>query len=363
MSHALFCKNCEESDLKILKKKIITLGLALTICAGSLTGCGSDTKIIFTSGLSGNQLFKIGSACCTMPEIMIYLTTFYNQYEKTYGEEMWQYDFGGISLEEHVKDIVISKMAQIKVMTLMAKEYHIELSEEEKAKVSQAADAYYEQLPETLKKKENITLEIAEKVFEEYTLANKVYASITEAADMEISDDEARTVTVQEISFHNWKLQSGEPVALEEGDLLKVRKEAENALERITQGEAFEIVAAECSEEKQLAKSYARGDAEEAYEKVIFALDEGEVSGLLERKDGFYIVKCISTMNYEATQANKLVLAEKRKKEAFSKAYEEIAANTHSQFRDRLWEALSLDEETHKADVGFFEIYEEYIKQ
>ena len=68
-------------------------------------------------------------------------------------------------------------------------------------------------------------------------------------------------------------------------------------------------------------------------------------------------------MDYEATQANKLVLAEQRKKEAFSKAYTEIATNTHSQFRDRIWEKITLDKEIHSADANFFEIYEEYVKQ
>ena len=42
---------------------------------------GDNTKIVLTTGLSGNQVFKIGSETCTMPETMIYLTTFYNQYE------------------------------------------------------------------------------------------------------------------------------------------------------------------------------------------------------------------------------------------------------------------------------------------
>lgn len=331
-------------NLKYIRKRMAVLGLSAVLTMTGLTGCGNQTKLVFTTGLSGNQVFKIGTETCTMPEIMIYLTTFYNQYAEIYGKEMWNYDFGGVSLEEHVKDEVLSKLAQIKIMNLMAEERGITLSEEEEQRVSKAAEVYYETLSEELKKQEDITKEIVQKVYEEYAAANKVYANITEAADMEISDDEARTVTVQKIYFQN-------------------EDRGKQILERIQSGEAFEVIAAEVSEDKQLVQSYARGTVETAFEEVLFSMDAGEISDVIKTSDGFYIVKCISTIDYEATQENKLVLAEKRKKEAFSKAYTEIAKNTHSQFRDKQWEKLTLEEEIYETEANFFEIYEEYVKQ
>ena len=346
-----------------IAKRLVVCSLSGLLCVTGLTGCGDNTKIVITTGLSGNQLFKIGSSTCTMPEVMVYLTTFFNEYVDTYGEEMWHYDFGGVSLEEHVKDVVLSKMAQIKIMNLMAKEYEIALTNEEEERIETAANCYYEKLSDTLKKQEDITFEVVKNVYREYTLANKVYSSITETADMEISDDEARAVTVQTIYFKNWKLKSGERVPLEEQELAAVWAKGQEALQQIGSGEKFENVSAAYSEEKQLVQSYARGDVEPEFEEILFSLDEGECSGLIETEDGIYIVKCVSTIDYEATQANKLVLAEKRKKEAFSKAYNEIAAGTHSQFRDKLWESMTLDAAQHKTDANFFEIYEEYIKQ
>ena len=330
-------------NLKYIRKRMAVLGLSAVLTMTGLTGCGNQTKLVFTTGLSGNQVFKIGTETCTMPEIMIYLTTFYNQYAEIYGKEMWNYDFGGVSLEEHVKDEVLSKLAQIKIMNLMAEERGITLSEEEEQRVSKAAEVYYETLSEELKKQEDITKEIVQKVYEEYAAANKVYANITEAADMEISDDEARTVTVQKIYFQN-------------------EDRGKQILERIQSGEAFEAIAAEVSEDKQLVQSYARGTVETAFEEVLFSMDAGEISDVIKTSDGFYIVKCISTMDYEATQENKLVLADKRKKEAFSQAYTEIAKNTHSQFRDKQWEKLTLREEIYETEANFFEIYEEYVK-
>lgn len=331
-------------NIKYIGKRIATVCFCTLLSVGTLTGCGNQTKLVFTAGLSGNQVFKIGNETCTMPEIMIYLITFYNQYGDIYGSEMWNYDFGGMSLEMYVKDVVLTKMAQIKVMNLMAEERGITLSEEEERNVAEAVDKYYQMLSEQLKEQENISKEVVETVYREYTIANKVYENITEAADMEISDDEARTVTVQKIR-------------------LKDKEMGNRALSRIKAGEDFASVASELSEDSQIVENYARGSVSGEFEEILFSLDTGEFSEVIETPEGCYIVKCISTMDYEATQENKLVLAELRKKEAFSKAYTEIAKNTHSQFKDKQWDKLTLNEEMYVTEANFFAIYEEYVKQ
>ncbi len=329
---------------KYISKKIVLFCLLGSLSMMNLTGCGSDTKIVFTTGLSGDQIFKIGSDACTTSELMIYLTSFYNQYIDIYGQEMWNYDFGGISLEEYVKNVVLSKTAQIKIMNLMAEERKITLSSEEEQRVQEAAKTYFSMLEEELKKHEKITESVVQNVYREYAIANKVYVTITEAADMEISDDDARAVTVQEI-------------------YLKKPEEARTVLDRIRAGEDFEALAKNCSEDKQIEKSYARGSIEKEFEELLFAMDEGDVSDVIEREDGYCLVKCISTMDDEATQKNKLVLAEQRKQAAFSEAYRSVETNIHSQFHDRRWKKITLDKELHNTEANFFTIYNEYIKQ
>ena len=305
-------------NLQYIAKKIAVLCLTGTVLCGSLTGCADNTKIVVTTGLSGNQLFKIGSATCTTPEIMVYLTTFFNEYVDTYGQEMWHYDFGGVSLEEHVKDVVLSKMTQIKIMNLMAEERNITLNDKEKSQVGAAAESYVELLTENLKEQEKITVEVAKKVYGEYALANKVYTTITEAADMEISDDEARAVTAQVIYFKNWKMKNKEKTELTEAETLKVVKNAREVLRKANEGEDFSTLAVQYSDDKQTTKSYARGSIEPKFEELLFSMDEGDLSDVIELSDGYYIVKCISTMDYDATQKNKVVLAKQRKQEAFS---------------------------------------------
>ena len=179
---------------------------------------------------------------------------------------------------------------------------------------------------------------------------------------MEISDDEARAVTAQVIYFKNWKVKNNEKTPLTESETLKVVKTAKDVLKKAKAGEDFAYLGTLYSDDKQINKSYARGSVESKFEELLFSMDEGDISEVVESSDGYYIVKCISTMDYEATQKNKVVLAKQRKQEAFSKAYNEIAINTHSQFRDKQWDLITLDEEIHRTEANFFDIYEEYFK-
>lgn len=345
----------------ILWKKIIILCLTSMIAIVSLTGCGNHTKVVFTTGLSGNQIFKIDSEICTKPEAMIYLTTFYNQYIDIYGEEIWNYDFEGVTLEEHVKEVVLSKLVQIKIMNLMAKEQKITLSAEEAEAMTEAAEDYYGRLTDTFKQEEKLTLEDARKVFEEYAIAHKVYETITESAEMEISDDEARTVTVQEIYLKNWKMADGEKILLSEEETLETLKTAKNLLIQLENGADFATLAQQYSDDKQTEKAYARESADNNFEEILFSLDAGELSGVIETKDGYHIVRCISTMDQEATQENKLVLAQQRKKTAFSEAYAKVEKNAYSEFREKFWDKIHLEETVHRTEGDFFQIYAEAV--
>ena len=349
--------------IQAMIKKMVAMCLVTLMCLTTVTGCGTNTRIVITTGLSGSQIFKIGSSVCTRSEIMIYLTTFYRQFAGAYGTEMWNYDFGGTSLENHVKDIVLTKMVQIKVMNMMAADRKISLSEEEEKMAVAAADQYYQALTETLKKEEKITKEVVLKVYREYMLAVKVYRSITQSAEIEISDDEARTVTAQVIYFKNWKIKNNEKVPMSEEERKKVENTARKVLSQIREGGDFEGLALQYSDTKQVKNSYARGSVEPAFEELLFSLNTGETSDVVTLEDGYYIVKCISTMDYEATQQNKLMLAEKKKEEAFEQAYKEVAVDAPEQFQKKQWERLTLKEEIHYTDADFFEIYHNMIKQ
>lgn len=326
------------------KKGILAALLAALIVTG-LAGCKGlgNTEIVLTTGLSGNQLFKVGKSVCTLPEAMIYVMDYQDQYEGTYGVEMWEHDFGGVTLEEYVKDTIVSQLASLKAVTLLAEEYKVELSDSEKAKVEAAADAYYDALSkEAIAYMEIEKSDVAD-LYETHVLSQKVYAEITKDVNTEVSDDEARIITIQQIR-------------------LETLEDAQSIQTKLNEGKEFMTLASVYSKDSQITYTFGRGEKSADYEAAAFDLDNDEVSPILELEDGFYILKCVNNFDREATEANKTTMLEKRRDEIFSQVYEELIANTPSEFNNKLWDQVHFENWTGEITADFLEIYNEYFE-
>ena len=324
--------------------KRIAVLLAAAMLAGSLTGCGllKNTEIVFTTGLSGDQLFKIGKSVCTLPEAMIYVMDYQRQYEGVYGVEMWEHDFGGVTIEEYVKDTIVDQLASMKAITLLAGDYGVELDSSEEERVSEAADAYYGALTEDQIRYMDLELEDVEALYRDHALSGKVYEEITKDVNTEVSDDEARIITVQQI-------------------YLDSPETAQSVKEQLDAGRDFASVASAYSQNSQITWTFGRGEHDEAYDEAAFALENDQVSGIVETADGYYILKCMDNFDQEATEANKVTMVEKRRDELFESVYEQLVAETPSQFSRKLWEKVHFADWTGELPPDFLAIYEQYL--
>ena len=107
-------------------RKWIAILILCGLTAGLSAGCGkkdSSTKVVLMTGFEKDEIFRIETISCTVPELMVYLTNTQNQYEYAYGKEIWNTDLDGVTLEENVKDTVLAKIAQVKTMNLLAENY------------------------------------------------------------------------------------------------------------------------------------------------------------------------------------------------------------------------------------------------
>ena len=157
--------------------KRLALCLAACLLTGGLVGCShfKNAEIVLTTGLTEKELFKVGSSVCTLPEAMIYVMDYQTQYESVYGVEMWEHDFGGITLEEYVKNIIVSQLASMKAVTLLAKDYEVELTEAERERVKKAAGEYYQSLNPKALEYLGVEREDVEKLYGDHVLSRKVY--------------------------------------------------------------------------------------------------------------------------------------------------------------------------------------------
>lgn len=357
-------RNTKQTQATWKRTKRLAVILVTLLCLG-LSGCSGldNTEIVLTTGLSGNQLFKVGSSACTLPEAMIYVDAYVEQYETVYGVEMWSHDFGGITFEEYVKNDVISQLATVKAITLLAEEYEVALNEEEEEQVKEAAKEYYESLGQEERDWMKLKEKNAEALFYDHLLAEKVYEEITKDVNTEVSDDEARVITVQQIFLETTRAGESGQEALSPEEKQEVYERARDILMQIEEGREFQILASVYHQgEEQSTVTFGRGEREQAYEDVAFALEKDQVSPIIETQKGYYILKCTENFNREATEENRVTMLEKRRDTVFSQVYDEFIANEPSEFNTRLWKKVSLENHTlEHTGENFFTIYEKYF--
>lgn len=246
------------------KKKAVSLILAVCFL---LAGCG-NTKIVLTTGLASDELFRIGEVSCRLPEALVYLMNQKGTYESVYGIDMWEHAMGEETMEEYLKSQVLSELAQVKSMVLLAGEEEILLSEAEISQSEEAASEYFA----TLSQEEAAILKVDQEalagMYQDYGLAFKTYRQITEDVSIEISDDEARIIQLQQMFVP------------EEGLAGELKR-------RLEEGEDFGSLAANYSQLSQTTVSVARGDKGGMYEEVAFDLNNDEVSDVFAEDGGY----------------------------------------------------------------------------
>ena len=336
--------------------------LGISMVTG-LTACGSSdgTKVVFTTGFGKNEVFRIGDESCSKAEIMIYLTTTQNQYENVYGTEIWNTSLNGVTLEDNVKETVLARIAQIKTMYLLAKEKEVTLDE---AEVVQAAQEYYSSLNDTEIEAMGATEEIVENLYREYAMADKVYQLIIQDINPEISDDEARKITVQQIFFATASTDmDGNLKPYSESSIQSAYEKACEVRDLAVDGEHdFTELASKYSDDSEITYSFGKGEAESAYEEAAFNLATDEVSQVVKCERGYYIIKCINTLDREETDANKLKIVEERKREV-GQEYDSFVNTLVRQLNDKLWDEITLIMDEQVTTDNFFDVYAKYFPE
>jgi len=329
--------------MKLQKK--IKLILILAAAAMLLSGCQiGNTKIVYLQSVWPGQVFKIDDEVCKKKEARVYLINYKNIYGASYGVDLWQQNANEESLEAYIKDKTISQLAKIKCMNGLAKEKDITLTKKEKAAAQDAAKEYYESLSKKERKYLGVRQSKLAKMYQEYMLAEKVYQSITEHVNTEISDDEARVMEAMQIFVSD-------------------KAKAEEVQMRIQNGEDFSALAGSYNEKGSIENSFGREDVPKEVADQVFELDNDEISDMIAVDDGYYFIKCTNKYNQELTDKNKVVLENEKKQEAFEAVYNAYTDSISKVLNKRLWKKMNLDASKEIKTDSFFEIIDKKLEK
>ena len=294
---------------------------------------------------------------------MVYLINSENTYVEGFGRDILSVRVGDSDMQSNIKENCLATISQIKAMNLLARENGIELTETEMEQVLAATDEYYSSLnSDEISAMANVSKDEIEELYREYATAYKLYEYIIRDINPEISDDEARTITVQQIVLNTWELDSmGEKVSVSDTEKQNVYNTAGQILRQVSEGADFDTMVEQYNEAEEGTISFGKGELDKTIEDAAFNLDNGEVSGIIETEDAYVILKCISTFNREETEANKVRIVEERKKEVFGEKYDAFAENLSRILNTDMWNKITITDSDNVKTSSFFDVYTKYF--
>lgn len=331
-----------------MKRRWIALCTALTLISTTLTGCTiGNTEIVLNMNWVGrNHVFSINGDRCTKEEARLYLCNYQNLYGKAYGIDLWEYDYSkldeGETLEDYVKDVTLSELVNVMCMEQLAKQQGLSLTEGELDKVADAAQEYYDSLSREERSYIGLDKKKIREYYEKYALAQKLYNSLIQGINEEVSDDEARIIRIQQI-------------------YVKGKETAQLVQQKLAGGESFTTLASNYNEADVIEKNLGRGVYPEEVDEVVFHLDNEEVSNMIETKDGYYFIKCLNKYDEQLTEANKENIIVKRRKEQFEDKFMEFVENSQFELNEKAWKNIKVDTSGDITTNSFFTIYEKYF--
>lgn len=325
-----------------MKKRIVVL---LLTGAMLFTGCAieRDNMMVLISG-SHQDLMKIGESVCPLSYAKVFLANYQNIYGEAYGIDLWERGDEELPLDEYVKETAVSSLARIFSMNALAEESGIVSDEGDMEKATLAAKEYYDSLSKEEVEWMEIDPEGLTDLYLRYALAEKLYKSLTKDVNHEISEDEARVMTIQEIYTTD-------------------REAAETVQKALSDGTDFATLAAQYTENPQVERNIKRGILPAPVEEAAYILDSGEIADMVETENGWYFVKCINKNVEDLTAENKLVIAENREKEASDDVYEKYVSKLPSVLNEDLFQSMEPLTDGSITTDSFFSIYKKYFEQ
>ena len=276
----------------------------LLASATLLTGCsiGGKEIVLDINTTNNHTVFSVDNMKCDKTEALIYLANYKNLYGTMYDVNLLETDDAS-NVEKYIRDVTVDELTRIYCMVSIAKQKKITLTDKEKSSVSKAAKEYYDSLNEAEKKFTKADLSDIESAYEHYAIAQKLYNSLSKGVDTEVSDEDARVIHIQKIFVKSKEVEA-----------------------------------------------------------VAFELGHGETSDMITTDDGYYFIKCISKLDREKTEQNKVTILQKRQQEQFNDDYEHFVKKAGFSLNNDLWNSISIKAEKDVKTSSFFTVYNKYFQ-
>jgi hypothetical protein len=180
------------NNMKHAKKTtFLAAVLAASLC---ITGCNIGKKSKVDSGdVSTNSVvMMVGDRQVRYSEVLAYCYFLKCQYEESFGKELWSYEIGdNETIGDQAKQEIVNMITQLKIISSVAEEQEISLTAEEQDEALQQAQTLLRNASEEDKEEYALSVQEISSIYQENSLAEKMFYVATDDADSYVSDEEA----------------------------------------------------------------------------------------------------------------------------------------------------------------------------
>lgn len=312
--------------MKNSMKRTAVAALAGVMAAGMLTGCG-EQKVDGTKTVATVNKTEI-----PLGVVSLYARIQQAQTDAMYksfmgsGANMWDTAVEEGSEETYGQKMVSDSLKAVELMVVLkekAADYGVEVTEEEQAKIADAAAAFVEANGEEVMSDLAATEDQIKMLLELQTYRTKLYDPIVEEGKIEVTDEEANQSAFTYINV------SADDEMTEEEKTEK-KEQAQEILDKVKEDPAADMT--EIAKETDDSYTSLKGtfttvkgeETEDIYPEevmeVLRTLKEGEVNTeLIESEGDYYIVRLDKELDEDATESKR----ESRKETKESEYYQE----------------------------------------
>lgn len=302
-----------------------------------LSGCGREA-----AGEGGGEEIPVS---WTRGQVMTIVATERNRYQNVYTEEIWSAASGTMegNFEDELMEQIQNFFTEMAMVCAMAQEEQLELSDRDRETVSRLSEDYFAQLSGGDREYLQVTQQEISDLYEAYHKANQMVEEMTGQENLEISDAQAKVIQVEQIVTHDRAL-------------------AEEALAAASrEGEDFEALIRQYSDGDGAAVTMERSEQPDALEQAAFALEQDQISEIVEQDGAFYILKCVNAYDEEATAIRKAQMEKEKRSQVFQSLYEPFAASHQVVYSEEFWDGISFEGGEECRTDNFFSMYQEYF--
>lgn len=327
--------------MKLKRLTACMLAGAMTLSV-ALTGCGST--------INGDAV----GATLDGKEISLGLMNFMARYQQAlgdvsylayFGTGMWKQELSeGTTMEDSTKESVAESIETMYLLEEHMADYNVEITGEELAAMEEATRQFMADNSKKAIKQLGATEEYVKEMLRLNTIQHKMQQAIFDAADVEVTDEEAAQRTFSYFRVSTTTTQDSD------GNSVDMTDEEKEALAFDMKGIAtaakkdFEGTA---EKNEYTISTYSYGADEEYMDEAVItaadALKEGEISKLITTDDYYYVLRLDSEYDEEKTADKKESLIQQKKTEEYTTICDNYKKAATFEVNEKEWAKVKFD--------------------